>query len=275
MAVFIVGDIHGCFDELRVLLTQAGLNKDRDQLMTTGDIVGRGPKSLDTIKFIRENGAVTVLGNHDLNAIACAMGLRKVKPSDRLDELLAAPGHEELIDWLRKRPVMYRLREQNAVLVHAGISPSWSVAEAESRARELEEVLRSDRIGWLLSNMYYDEPALWYPSSPGIKRLRYIVSAFTRMRMCYADDRLDFLSKYTPEDSAGTGLIPWYDISVKPAETVYFGHWAALQGKSDKKWAVALDTGCVWGGKLTVINLDSDKKTSVKAFSTYKPISKK
>lgn len=214
MAVFIVGDIHGCFDELRVLLTQAGFNKDRDQLMTTGDIVGRGPKSLDTIKFIRENGAVTVLGNHDLNAIACAMGLRKVKPSDRLDELLAAPGHEELIDWLRKRPVMYRLREQNAVLVHAGISPSWSVAEAESRARELEEVLRSDRIGWLLSNMYYDEPDLWDPSSTGIKRLRYIVSAFTRMRMCYADDRLDFLSKYTPEDSAGTGLIPWYDISV-------------------------------------------------------------
>ena len=177
MAVFIVGDIHGCFDELRVLLTQAGFNKDRDQLMTTGDIVGRGPKSLDTIKFIRENGAVTVLGNHDLNAIACAMGLRKVKPSDRLDELLAAPGHEELIDWLRKRPVMYRLREQNAVLVHAGISPSWSVAEAESRARELEEVLRSDRIGWLLSNMYYDEPDLWDPSSTGIKRLRYIVSA--------------------------------------------------------------------------------------------------
>ena len=275
MAVYIVGDIHGCFDELRVLLNQAGFRKDRDQLMTTGDIVGRGPKSLDTIKFIRDIGAVSVLGNHALNAIACAMGLRKAKPSDRLDELLSAPDHAVLIDWLRRRPVMYRLPGKDAVLVHAGVSPSWSVAEAESRARELEEVLRSDKIGWLLSNMYYDEPDLWDPSSTGIKRLRYIVSAFTRMRMCYADERLDFLSKYTPEDSAGTGLIPWYDLSLKPAETVYFGHWAALQGKSDKKWAVALDTGCVWGGKLTIMNLDTCQKSAVKAFSTYKPISKK
>ncbi|MHC6800455.1 bis(5'-nucleosyl)-tetraphosphatase (symmetrical) ApaH [Vibrio antiquarius] len=260
MATYIVGDIQGCFDELQRLLEQVSFSAKKDQLWLAGDLVARGPKSLETLRFVKSLGtsATVVLGNHDLHLLAVAHGIKKVKDKDRTAPIFTAPDKEELLAWLAQQPLM--AEHDEFVMCHAGISPQWNLKTARKCAREVERIIQSEELPWLLKNMYSNQPDSWHDSLQGLDRYRYIINAFTRMRFCFPDGRLDMDCKLPPQQVSGNELIPWFDVPqrVHLNKTVLFGHWAALQGHLDKE-IIGLDTGCVWGGSLTMIRWD-DKK---------------
>ncbi|HHF2852557.1 TPA: bis(5'-nucleosyl)-tetraphosphatase (symmetrical) ApaH [Vibrio diabolicus] len=260
MATYIVGDIQGCFDELQRLLEQVSFSAKKDQLWLAGDLVARGPKSLETLRFVKSLGksATVVLGNHDLHLLAVAHGIKKVKDKDRTAPIFTAPDKEELLAWLAQQPLM--AEHDEFVMCHAGISPQWNLKTARKCAREVERIIQSEELPWLLKNMYSNQPDSWHDSLQGLDRYRYIINAFTRMRFCFPDGRLDMDCKLPPQQVSGNELIPWFDVPqrVHLNKTVLFGHWAALQGHVDEE-IIGLDTGCVWGGSLTMIRWD-DKK---------------
>lgn len=262
MATYIVGDIQGCFDELEGLLKLAQFDKNKDQLWLTGDLVARGPKSLQTLRFIKSlgNSAQVVLGNHDLHLLAVHQGVQSNKQNDKLSALLSAPDCDELLNWLRFQPLFLRHPEFNFVMVHAGISPQWTINEAQKYAKEVETILRGDEFKTLLKNMYGDHPTSWSDNLQGIERLRFIINAFTRMRYCLLDGSLEFSNKLAPEDSDNSVLKPWFEIDTldKSCE-ITFGHWAALLGNVTTPGVYGLDTGCVWGNSLTMLRWQ-DKK---------------
>ncbi len=254
MANYIVGDIQGCLDELQSLLEQVDFRPGKDTLWCVGDLVARGPKSLETLRFIRSLGesAKTVLGNHDLHLQAVALGIKPVKAKDKTGEILTAPDAQELLEWLRHQPLMASHKE--FVICHAGISPQWDLIQAQTAADEIQAILQSPEWPALITNMYADTPTRWSKHLQGIKRYHYIINAFTRMRFCYPDGSLDMFCKLPPGEVDAAELVPWFTLvdQTRLHKTILFGHWAALMGYQGEK-VIGLDTGCVWGEKMTML----------------------
>jgi bis(5'-nucleosyl)-tetraphosphatase (symmetrical) len=268
LANYIVGDIQGCFDELMALLDSVNFSVNNDILWFAGDLVARGPRSLDTLRYAKSLGdrAKIVLGNHDLHLLAVSLGLYKAKEKDKTQPILDAPDRDELLTWLRHQPL---LQEHDEFLVcHAGISPQWSRQDAISCAREVEKQLHSDNWKWLIKNMYADKPDVWSESLEGIERYRYIINAFTRMRYCFHDGRFDMKCKLPPQEVNPSKLVPWFSLQSRTPldKMVLFGHWAALEGHVSER-EIGLDTGCVWGGSLTLIRWEDKKLFSQSAIS--------
>ena len=256
MATYAVGDIQGCYTELLQLLDVMGFNLVHDRLWLVGDLVNRGPDSLEVLRFIKSLGdsAITVLGNHDLHLLAVAEGVAELHRTDTLDELLNAPDRDELLTWLRHQRLLHA--EGEHVLVHAGLLPQWSVKQAASLAREVEDALRGTDYVTFLERMYGNTPHAWDDDLHGYKRLRVIVNAFTRLRIVTLQGEMDFRFK-GELDNIPDGYLPWYEAPKRKSRnaTVIFGHWSAL-GLLLRDDVIALDTGCLWGGPMSAIRLE-------------------
>ena len=261
MATYAVGDLQGCLQALQCLLKQVAFDPQRDRLWLVGDLVNRGPQSLETLRFlysIRES-LVCVLGNHDLHLLAAGRNIERLKKADTLREIIEAPDSAELLEWLRQQKLLHYDEQRNVALVHAGIPPQWSLRKALKCAAEVETALRDDNLlPPYLDGMYGNEPNKWSKNLSGIERLRVITNYLTRMRFCTAEGKLDLKSK----EGVGTapkGYKPWYAHKDRRSRHVkiIFGHWAALEGRVDEPGVIALDTGCVWGGAMTLYNVDS------------------
>jgi bis(5'-nucleosyl)-tetraphosphatase (symmetrical) len=264
MKTYAIGDLQGCAHEAGLLLDRIAAHAGGEsaaRILFVGDLINRGPASLETLRAIKalsERGAgriETLLGNHDLHLLAVASGTRKASRSDTLDEILAAPDRDELIDWLRRRPLA--LRTDNHLLVHAGVAPQWTAAQTMALAHEVEIALRRDDWTAFLAQMYGNAPDRWDDALEGAARLRCIVNVLTRMRLCWPDGRMDFEHKESDSGPPGSGLQPWFDLPDRRTQdvTVVFGHWSAL-GLLVRPNVIGLDSGCVWGGKLTALCLD-------------------
>jgi bis(5'-nucleosyl)-tetraphosphatase (symmetrical) len=264
MAVYAVGDVQGCLQPLRCLLDQVAFDPVRDRLWLVGDLVNRGPQSLETLRFLfaMRDSVVSVLGNHDLHLLAVAHNIERLKKGDTLREILEAPDRDDLLEWLRRLPLLHYDEARQITLVHAGIPPQWTLKKARKRAAEVEEALRDDaRLPLFLDGMYGNEPNQWDGKLRGIPRLRTITNYFTRMRFCTADGRLDLKSK-EGLGTAPTGYAPWFSHPARKmrGQRIIFGHWAALQGRCNEPGVEALDSGCVWGGALTLLDVDSGER---------------
>nr|WP_275666149.1 bis(5'-nucleosyl)-tetraphosphatase (symmetrical) ApaH [Vibrio sp. Isolate23] len=264
---YIVGDIQGCFDELKLILKKVSFDPKVDTLWIAGDLVARGPKSLETLRFIKSLGqsAKVVLGNHDLHLLAVSLGIHKVKHKDKTAPIFDADDKQELLDWLRQQPLL--AEHEEFALCHAGISPQWSLDNARKNAREVETILQGEDWPWLIKNMYDDQPDRWSENLTGLERYRYTINAFTRMRFCFSDGRLDMACKRPPKEVNDGTLTPWFKLTSRITidKTILFGHWAALEGY-DGKEVIGLDTGCVWGGYLTLLRWED------KTFFTQKSL---
>jgi len=260
MARYAIGDIQGCCDELKALLERCHFSADRDQLWFVGDLVNRGPQSLETLRFVRALGAnaTVVLGNHDLHLLALAFGSRrKHKDGDTLDAVLDAPDRDQLLEWLLGRPLAVFDEPRGDFLVHAGLVPEWTPRAAAKLAREVEAVLREDS-RTLFDGMYGNKPDRWSDGLRGMDRMRFIINVFTRMRFCKRDGTVDLKAKGAPGEQA-EDLYPWFDVPDRKSTEVRVvcGHWSTL-GLKRRRDLLALDTGCVWGGALTAVDLDAD-----------------
>lgn len=255
MATYAIGDIQGCFDSFQRLLDLIRFDPARDRLWLVGDLVNRGPHSLETLRFVRQLGkaAITVLGNHDLHLVMLAEGFSKKREDDTLDAVLDAPDRDVLLDWLRHRPMMHV--EDKHVLVHAGLLPQWSVARACALAAEVEKALRSKKYLEFLANMWGSEPPAWNEDLTGWPRLRVIVNAMTRMRFCSAEGVMEFKTKGEVTD-APSGYLPWFAVPRRMSadHVLVTGHWSALGLKIEPN-LLALDSGCLWGRHLTAVRL--------------------
>ena len=229
MATYLIGDVHGCFDELIALLEQVAFTPDVDTLWLTGDLVARGPGSLEVLRYVKSLGdcVKVVLGNHDLHLLAVFAGISRNKPKDRLNPLLEAPDADELLNWLRRQPLMQVDEEKKLVMAHAGITPQWDMETAKQCARDVEAVLSSDSYPFFLDAMYGDMPNNWSLDLSGLARLRFITNAFTRMRYCFPNGQLDMYSKESPENVPAP-LKPWFMLPgpITDEYSVAFGHWA-------------------------------------------------
>lgn len=260
MAIWAIGDVQGCCDELEVLLDRIAFNPAHDQLWFTGDLVNRGPRSLDTLRLVKSLGdsAITVLGNHDLHLLALASNTgERIKAQDTLDDILQAPDREELLGWLIRQPLLHHDASLNITMVHAGLPPQWDLLLAQRCAHEVETELRDPtRAKTLFKHMYGDEPSEWNDALLGYARLRFITNCLTRLRICTAAGtvRIKFKSsiKNLPQ-----GMVPWFKAPQRQSThtRIVFGHWSAL-GFHDADNVLCLDTGCVWGGTLTAMRLD-------------------
>jgi len=262
MSTYLIGDVHGCYDELKSLLGQVAFDPQHDELWLTGDLVARGPASLDVLRYVRSLGDSVrlVLGNHDLHLLAVYAGISRNKPKDRITTLIQAEDADVLINWLRRQPLLQVDEEKKLVMAHAGITPQWDIETAKTCAREVEAVLSSDTYPLFLDAMYGDMPNNWVPELSGLARLRFSTNALTRMRYCFPNGQLDMISKESPE-SAPPPLKPWFAIPgpVSRDYTIVFGHWASLEGKGTPEGIIGLDTGCCWGGTLTMLRWE-DKR---------------
>lgn len=259
MATFAIGDLQGCYREFRQLLDLIRFDRANDKLWLVGDIVNRGPDSLAVLRFVRElNDAVTmVLGNHDLHLLMLAEGCVKPHRDDTLQDILDAPDRSELLHWLRHQPLLHV--DGNHVMVHAGLLPSWSVAQAALLAQVVEKALRSENFHKFCSHIYGNQPDHWDDSLEGYSRLRVIINAMTRMRVCTPDGKMDFAHKGLVQDIPA-GYLPWFDAPNRGSReaTVVCGHWSAM-GLHIRDNLIALDTGCLWGGSLTAVRLEDRK----------------
>ena len=257
MAVYAIGDIQGCYDELLELLDLIGFDPRQDRLWFAGDLVNRGPQSLETLRFVRSLDAVAVLGNHDLHLLAAACDPRQLKRKDTLHAILEAPDAAELLEWLRCRPLLHHDETLGYTMIHAGLPPQWDLNTALACAAEVERVLRGDGYRAFFAEMYGNEPATWSASLKGTARLRFITNCFTRLRYCDSDGRLA-LEEKGPPGSQRAHLMPWFEVPWRNSRDmrVLFGHWSTL-GAHDAPGIHALDTGCLWGGSLTAMRLDA------------------
>lgn len=261
MAVYAVGDLQGCLEPLKCLLDDVRFTPGNDRLWLVGDLINRGPQSLETLRFLYSirDSLVCVLGNHDLHLLAASRHSERLKKSDTLREILEAPDCHELLVWLRRQKLMHYDAERNVAMTHAGIPPQWSLKKALKLAGEVEQALQDDKLyERFLANMYGNEPARWDNDLEGVTRLRVITNYFTRMRFCTADGKLDLKGKEGIE-TAMPGYAPWFSHKQRKTRDVkiIFGHWAALEGRCDEPGVFALDSGCVWGGSLTLLNVDT------------------
>lgn len=253
MSTYAIGDVQGCFDELQQLLARIGFNAASDRLWFVGDLVNRGPKSLEVLRFVRSLGerAIVVLGNHDLHLVAQFEGIERRRKSDTFGDVLEAPDAAGLVGWLRARPMLHA--EGRHAMVHAALLPQWSVPQAASLAREVEQALASLEYRGFLAEMYGNQPERWDDSLAGRERLRAIVNVMTRLRFCTPDGQMEFGSSGVQPPP---GFAPWY--SVRPARdepALVCGHWSALGLHLTERVAL-LDSGCVWGGALTALRLE-------------------
>lgn len=259
MTTFVVGDLQGCLTPLQRLLETVKFDPGKDQLWSVGDLVNRGPQSLETLRFCYQLGDAfrAVLGNHDLHLLAVARGVRKPHPSDTLNDILDAPDREELLKWLAKQPLL--LAHEEYLLVHAGIPPQWSREEALSLAEEMHQVLTDKQLSAAFFEvMYGNEPDLWHNALLPPLRWRLITNYLTRMRFCSTEGQLELTSKAPPQEPP-EGFAPWYAHTHRKTRhcKIIFGHWAALEGKPIGDNLYPLDTGCIWGGPLRMMALDS------------------
>ena len=263
MAIYAIGDVQGCFDELMSLVDKISFNPKSDQLWFVGDLVNRGPKSLETLRWVKSLGdkAVTVLGNHDLHLLAAFAGLKQIKETSSLLPVLEADDAKELIDWLRHRPLMHYESKLGIAMVHAGLAPQWSIQDALAYAKEVETALRSKKYSDFLSNMYGDKPDQWENTLSGWDRLRVIINSFSRLRFCDSQGVMNYSDK-GPPGSQPSGMKPWFEIKSRNNQdvTIVFGHWSTL-GYQSRHNVIAIDTGCLWGGSLTAVRVDSHDKT--------------
>jgi bis(5'-nucleosyl)-tetraphosphatase (symmetrical) len=259
--IYAVGDVQGCAPSLKALVKKL---PKKSNMIFLGDLVNRGPDSLGALrqlKTLQESGrAECILGNHDLHLLAIDAGLRKTKGLDTVDSILKAPDRKELIHWIRNRPMA--LSNGKVLTVHAGILPQWDLQQTIECAQEVEKALRSRSYKQFLANMYGNTPNQWSRSLKGYERLRIITNALTRMRFCTPSGKMEFESKEGLEDGP-KGYIPWFKVPKrKTADTlVYFGHWSTL-GLLRNHNVIGLDTGCVWGGKLTAMEVSNTNQDS-------------
>jgi len=268
VAIYAIGDIQGCYDELIQLLEKISYNDDRDQLWFTGDLVNRGPKSLQTLRMIRAMGdnAIAVLGNHDLHLLATAYDHLKPGKKDTLDDILVAPDRDEIFEWLRFRPLLHVDNDLDLAMVHAGLHPNWSIKKSQSLASEVESVLRSDQHISFYKHMYGDKPKNWSNNLNSWARLRFITNIFTRLRYCDKNGKTSMNTKGAPGTQA-KGLYPWFEIQSRRSKNnqIIFGHWSTLALVKDYpfKNVHPLDTGCLWGGGLTAMRIDEKPFTRI------------
>jgi len=256
MATYAVGDIQGCFEEFRQLLKTIGFDRSSDRLWLVGDLVNRGPQSLEVMRLVRSLGdaAVTVLGNHDLHLLMLAEGKSRLRQDDTLGPILEAPDRGELLAWLRARPMIHA--ENGYVMVHAGLLPQWSVTQALALGAEVEAALRARKFRKFLGRMWGSEPKAWRDDLAGWDRLRVIVNAMTRMRFCTPEGVMEFSTKGETA-SAPPGYLPWFEVPERQSagQILITGHWSALGLKLTTN-LLALDSGCLWGGHLSAVRLD-------------------
>jgi len=261
MATYAVGDIQGCQDEFEILLERLRFDTKRDRLWLVGDLVNRGPRSLDVLRRVKSLGdaAVTVLGNHDLHLLAVALAPKRerVKAGDTFQDILTAPDRDELLDWLRRQPMLHHDDALGCTMIHAGLAPQWDLVLAQRCARELEATLRDERrCIELFSHMYGDQPERWSDDLHGFDRLRFITNCLTRLRYCRTDGSIDL--KFKGEiDAAPSGLVPWFRAPGRRSRKlrIVCGHWSAL-GYHDGDGVLSIDAGCVWGAQLCAVRLD-------------------
>ena len=272
MTDYAIGDIQGCYAELNELLTAISFSPGNDTLWLAGDLVNRGPDSLAVLELLHSlgNSVKLVLGNHDLHFLAVCAGARAASKKDTLKALLRSDKLQALAHWLQAQPLAVTIPQHNMVMVHAGIPPIWSLSKTLLLAEEVHRCLQSKQALRFLQTMYGNTPATWSKKSGGMKRLRLITNYLTRMRFCTASGELD-LEEKNARISSRPGFKPWFDhhnpALAKNCE-ILFGHWAALEGQSYSPRHHALDTGCVWGGSLTAMRLDTRQRTQVAAMGT-------
>jgi bis(5'-nucleosyl)-tetraphosphatase (symmetrical) len=271
MSTYVVGDIQGCYKPLKRLLEKVNFSEQFDALWCVGDLINRGPKSLDTLRLLRDMGdsATVVLGNHDLHFLAIYYGCAPQRSKDTLQKLLDAPDCEELSTWLRHKPLVHYdavatdFGIRNYLMVHAGVAPQWDLQTTLNLGAEVALALQSPNYLEYFQNMYGDKPKRWKKKLSGYERLRVITNYFTRMRFCTEKGALNFQVK-EGLGSQPEGLHPWYELEQLTPETrILFGHWAALEGKTSNDFVYALDTGCVWGRELTMLRLEDDQLFSL------------
>lgn len=268
MANYVVGDVQGCLDSLQALLDKVQFDPQHDRLWFAGDLVNRGPRSLDTLRFIKRLGdrAHTVLGNHDLHLLALWCSSGRSHESDTIAEVVNAPDGEELINWLRQQPLALMLPlHAHSLLVHAGILPQWSFQQALQLSFEVQQVLAGPDWKAFMAQLYGNKPNRWDPALQGVDRLRLIVNVFTRMRMLREDGKIDLKYKLEPAD-APDDLKAWFERprSSDAEGQILFGHWSTLNQVKNKV-GYCLDTGCVWGGRLTALRLEDESIIQVEA----------
>ena len=257
---YLIGDVQGCCDALERLLATVDFSPSRDRIYVLGDLVNRGPASMATLRLLRslDDAAVCLLGNHDLNLLGVAYGHRRPHRGDTLGEILDAPDRDAWLDWLRQRPMA--VHAHGWLMVHAGVVPQWDLPTTLALAAEVEQRLRNDPTGEFMVAMYGNEPAQWRADLAGDVRLRFVVNVLTRIRFVDAAGRLDFDAK---EGSSATpaGLFPWFDAPARLTDGVpiAFGHWSTL-GLINRPDLLSLDTGCVWGGRLTAVRVDGGRR---------------
>ncbi|GGB52130.1 bis(5'-nucleosyl)-tetraphosphatase, symmetrical [Oceanisphaera marina] len=260
MTTYVIGDLQGCLTELNSLLAEVAFNPSRDTLWLTGDLVARGPDSLGCLRRVMAlgNAATTVLGNHDLHLLAVANGIGKPKAADKISPILQATDSADLLYWLRQQPLLAEYtsgaaHQQGFAMSHAGIAPQWSIEQARIAARTAETELRSPHYQERLRQMYGNEPDFWRSDLSDLEQLRFTINSFTRMRLCHKDGRLDLAHKATLSQ-APEHLTPWFTLRDDHQDPpLIFGHWAALEGQCEVPGVHALDTGCVWGGSMTLL----------------------
>ncbi len=263
MPTYCIGDIQGCYDELEQLLRIIDYNPSKDHLWFVGDLVNRGPKSLEVLRFVKElPNTKIVLGNHDLHLLNFYNKIVNFEATF-LEPILTAPDGKKLVEWLRMQPLLYHNQEHNCLLVHAGIYPGWDLASAITYAQEAEKALRSENYLEFLKHMYGNKPTKWDNNLKNWERLRFIINVFARIRFCDLDGHLEF-DHAGKIDTAPPGYLPWFKIPWRKIKTtkIIFGHWAALEGRTDEPNEIALDTGCVWGGQLTALRIEDGVKFS-------------
>jgi bis(5'-nucleosyl)-tetraphosphatase (symmetrical) len=264
---FVVGDIQGCYKGLRKLLKEAGFKPQRDKLWAVGDLVARGPSSLDTLQYLHDLGEHfdSVLGNHDLHLIAMAHGIGSPKPVDKLEALMKHKSFDILIEWLMQKPLAAKPAKDH-LISHAGLYPSWSTKKAIALSQEVQEQLQSKKASDFLNTMYGNSPTIWSEDLKGEERLRFVVNAFTRMR--FLDGlALEFKTKCHPSVSP-RNLSPWFNVAnakLKPNKTLIFGHWASLMGETKHARVIGLDTGFVWGKQMTLYCIEDKQLFSIQA----------
>lgn len=256
MATYAIGDLQGCFSTFQNLLESIGFNPTRDRLWLVGDLINRGPDSLRTLRWIKdhEDCVTTVLGNHDLHAIAVHEGYVPNHRSDTLRDLLEAPDRAELFDWLRRQRMIHA--EDDVVMIHAGLLPQWEPEQALELGAEVEAALQGKKYRDFFAQMYGNLPDKWVPELKGMDRLRLITNALTRLRICTPKGRMEL--KFTGEvRDIPEKYLPWFEAPGRRSEksTLVFGHWSAL-GLMVRHNLLALDTGCLWGGQLTAVRLE-------------------
>jgi len=272
MSTYAIGDVQGCFAELMQLLDKINFDSIHDKLWFAGDLVNRGPKSLEVLRFVKSLGdkCVVVLGNHDLHLLAVVFGGHRFNDEDTFVDVLDADDKDELLHWLRSQKLSHYDKNLNFIMTHAGIPPFWDLSKTQQCAQEVEQMLQSDRYVEFFKHMYGNQPDNWQDDLLSWNRYRYITNAFTRMRYCDSEGRLNLTEK-GPLGSQPMHLIPWYELlnSSWKEFNIVFGHWAALMGESNEtciaKNIFAVDTGCYWGRKLTALQLETKQLFSVNA----------